>query len=118
MTAMRAFARLLRAAHARSPEDVVPTLEEGAVAFGARALVLYLIDYEQVVLQPTPERLDGVEVPPASVVGTMAGRCFSTQEVLEAPAGDGLQLWVPVSEPAQRLGVLTLVVDEGGPALA
>lgn len=111
MTTVRAFARLLRAAHARPPEDVVPTLEDGALAFGARALVLYLIDYEQLVLQPIPERIDGVDVPSASVVGTMAGRCFSTQEVLEAPAGDGLQLWVPVSERAQRLGVLTLVVD-------
>jgi len=112
MTTVRAFARLLRAAHARPPEDVVRTLEDGANAFGARALVLYLIDYEQVVLQPTPAHVDGVEVPPASVVGTMAGRCFSTQEVLEAPDGDGLRLWVPVSERAQRLGVLTLVVDE------
>jgi len=112
MTTVRAFARLLRAAHARPPEDVVRTLEDGAHTFGARALVLYLIDYEQVVLQPTPAHVDGVEVPPASVVGTMAGRCFSTQEVLEAPDGDGLRLWVPVSERAQRLGVLTLVVDE------
>ena len=107
MTTARAFARLLRDAQTRPPEDVVATLAEGTEAFGGRDVALYLIDYEQQVLRPAP----GTTALPAMVAGTMAGRCFSTQEVLEAPQDDGVQLWVPVSERAERLGVLTLVVD-------
>ena len=64
MTTVRALARLLRDAQTSSPEDVVSTLQRGATTIGARDLVLYLIDYEQQVLQPTPD------VEPASVHGT------------------------------------------------
>lgn len=110
MTTLRAFARLLRDAQTRAPEDVVRTLEEGAASLGGDSVVLLLVDYEQQVLRPTPARVDGVEVPTAAVVGTMAGRCFSTQEVLDAPAGERVQVWVPVTERAERLGVLTLVL--------
>ena len=112
MTTLRAFARLLRDAQTRAPADVVRTLQEGAAALGGDSVVLLLVDYEQQVLRPTPARVDGVEVPTAAVVGTMAGRCYSTQEVLDAPAGAGVQVWVPVTERAERLGVLSLVLPE------
>ena len=107
MTTVRALARLLREAQTSSPEDVVSTLETGAATISARDLVLYLIDYEQQILQPTPS---GAE--PATVHGTMAGRSFTTQTLLETALEDGaLQLWVPVTERAERLGVLRLTVD-------
>ena len=111
MPTVRAFARLLRDAQTRAPEDVVATLQQGAAELGGRSLVLYLIDYEQQVLQPAP-RLDDAGAVPAGVIGTMAGRCFSTQEVLESSSEEGLQVWVPVTDRAERLGVLTLVVDD------
>ena len=112
MTTLRALSRLLREAQTDSPEDVVATLVSGARTLGGRDLVLYLIDYEQQVLQPTPDRFEhGGPVPPASVRGTMAGRCFSTQALLEAPSPDGLQVWVPVTERAERLGVLAVTLD-------
>lgn len=109
MTDVRAIARLLHDAQTRAPDDLVESLREAAAVIGATNVVLYLIDYEQQVLQPAPTVVDA---PPAPVMGTMAGRCFSAQEVLEAPQGQALQVWVPVSERAERLGVLTLVVDE------
>ena len=123
MTSVRALAHLLREAQAGSPEDVVANLANGAATLGGHDLVLYLIDYDQQVLQPTPEQLaNGEPVPTASVHGTMAGRCFATQTLLEAPLDDGrAQLWVPVSERAERLGVLTMTVDapdDQGRALA
>lgn len=112
MTTARVFARLLRDAQTRPPEDVAAVLEDGAAAFGGRGVVLYLIDYEQQVLRPTPQPAGVEPVATAAVLGTMAGRCFSTQEVLEAPCDEGLQVWVPVTERAERLGVLAFVVDE------
>lgn len=113
MTTVRALSRLLRDAQTSSPEDVVATLVRGARTLSGRDLVLYLIDYEQQVLQPTPDRLGhGEHVAPATVLGTMAGRCFATQALLEAPLDDGcVQVWVPVTERAERLGVLALRVD-------
>ena len=118
MTIVSPMSRLLRDAQTTSPEDVVAHLARGARATGGRDLVLYLIDYEQQVLQPTPEYLaSGEPILPASVDGTMAGRCFSTQTLLEAAAVNadtrgGLRLWVPVTERAERLGVLTMTVDD------
>ncbi|MDT7548186.1 MAG: hypothetical protein QOE84_580 [Actinomycetota bacterium] len=80
---------------------------------GGRDVVLYLVDYEQQRLQPTPDRLDhGEAVPEADVEGTMAGRCFTTQTLLESQRDDGLQIWAPVSERSARLGVLALTVPQ------
>lgn len=107
MTTVRALARLLRDAQTSSPEDVVSTLRSGAATIGGRDLVLYLIDYEQQLLQPAPP---GSET--ATVHGSMAGRCFTTQGLLEAPADEALHVWVPVTERAERLGVLRLTVDQ------
>ena len=112
MPTVPALAHLLRDAQANPPEDVVDTLVGGAATLGGRRLVLYLIDYEQQVLQPSPAHLDGDPVPGATVVGTMAGRCFATQTLLEAATEGGTQLWVPVTDRAERLGVLTMTVDQ------
>ncbi|MDT7545792.1 MAG: hypothetical protein QOE99_1902, partial [Actinomycetota bacterium] len=80
---------------------------------GGRDVVLYLVDYEQQRLQPTPDRLDhGEAVPEADVEGTMAGRCFKTQILLESQRDDGVQIWAPVSERSARLGVLALTVPQ------
>ena len=111
MTTVRALSQLLRDAQTSSPEDVVATLVGCAASLGVRGLVLYLIDYEQQVLQPSPEHRTGEPVPAATVLGTMAGRCFSTQALLESPGEDGTLVWVPVTERAERLGVLSMRVD-------
>ncbi len=107
----RPVAHLLRRAQSAAPEDVVGTLTEGARMIGGRDLVLYLVDYEQVLLQPTPDRLEhGEVVQPASLEGTMAGRCFTNQETLQAVRDGEVQLWMPVTERADRLGVLAVTL--------
>ena len=45
------------------------------------------------------------------VLGTMAGRCFTNQMLLDAPGEHGTQVWVPVTERAERLGVLSMTAD-------
>ena len=122
MMTVSSMARLLREAQQNSPEDVVANLIVGARELGGANLVLYLVDYEQQVLQPTPNHLeDGTTIEPASVLGTMAGRCFSTQTLLETAGDDELQVWVPVTDRAERLGVLAMTVaslDDDGRAYA
>ena len=108
MTTVRALARLLREAQTSSPEDVVATLVRGARSLGGRDLVLYLIDYEQQMLQPTPALLEhGEPVPPASVLGTMAA-CLEFQGGrLRDDATLLLLEWAgsPVSPTPQRLAL-------------
>lgn len=114
----RALARLLKHARTTAPDDVVSTLVEGARLLAGRDVVLYLVDYEQQRLQPTPDRLArGEPVEVADITGTMAGRCFSSQQLLESDRDGEIGVWVPVSERADRLGVLALTVptlDEPG----
>ncbi len=118
MTTAHALSRLLRHAQTTAPDDVVSTLAEGAALLAGRQVVLHLVDYEHSVLQPTPAwTADGAVVLPASIEGTMAGRCFRDQQLLEAERDGAVQVWVPVSERAERLGVLAFVVprlDEPG----
>jgi serine phosphatase RsbU (regulator of sigma subunit) len=119
---VRPLAQLLRSAQGTAPDDVVATLVEGAAQLDGTDVVLYLVDYAQRVLTPTPDRLPhGEMVEAASIDGTMAGRCFTSQEPLEAPRPDGsVQMWVPVTERAQRLGVLAINLprpDEAGAQL-
>ena len=53
----------------------------------------------------------------------MAGRCFATQTLLEASTEDGRQLWVPVSDRAERsagatvAGLLEPAYEVGGDCL-
>ena len=115
MATVRALAHLLRDAQTNAPEDVVATLVSGAAALGGRGLVLYLIDYEQQVLQPSPAQHGDDQIPEANVIGTMAGRCFATQTLLEATTEEGTQVWVPVTDRAERLGVLSMTVDQLDP---
>lgn len=112
----RPLARLLAAARLASPERLVETLHEALTDVGARDVVLFLVDYDHTVLRPTPDRLPHGERPqPAAVTGTMAGRAFVSQEPLSAVRETGTQVWLPVTERADRLGVLAVTVPELSP---
>lgn len=97
-----------------SPQEVVAALRDAAAPV-ARDLILYLVDYQQEILQPY---IDGsgmavlVEEPVAS---TMAGRAFTSGEPLVAERDDTVHIWVPVFEHSVRTGVLAMTVDEASP---
>lgn len=48
---------------------------------------------------------------------TMAGRAYRTVTVQHAPAGDSHQVWIPLVEGAERLGVLGLTVGDVSEAM-
>jgi serine phosphatase RsbU (regulator of sigma subunit) len=99
---------LLRRATITAPDlltaDVAATLTE----VGGSHLVLYVVDYEQLVLQPVGIATDLLTEEPkgVSVEGTLAGRCFQLQQVMTAEGDDGWRVWAPVRERAERIGVL------------
>ncbi|HET9944558.1 MAG TPA: PP2C family protein-serine/threonine phosphatase [Actinomycetes bacterium] len=97
-----------------SPQHVVRAVGEAAAPL-ARDVVLYLIDFEQEILQPL---VDGsaLEVPVEESVGaTLAGRAFQTGEPVTADRDGAVRVWVPVYEHSVRTGVLAVTVDHAAP---
>jgi hypothetical protein len=109
----RPIGRLLRAAQTADPESLVDTLSLAVAELGGGDVVLYLVDYEYDALVPTPQTLpNGEHVPLAAVDGTMAGRAYLSSSPLAAERADGWHVWVPVTERAERLGVLSMTLPE------
>ncbi|HEV7193494.1 MAG TPA: PP2C family protein-serine/threonine phosphatase [Jatrophihabitantaceae bacterium] len=107
----RSIGQLLRTQQSAAPDAIVETLMSATGPLGATDLVLYLIDYEHITLMPHPDVLPHGERPEvANVDGSMAGRAFQTATVLASQRGDAWQVWVPVMERANKLGVLAMTV--------
>jgi serine phosphatase RsbU (regulator of sigma subunit) len=107
----RPVARLLRLQQVAEPDAIVETLSAALAGVSANDVVLFLIDYAQVELTPHPDVLAHAEDPRiASLDGSMAGRAFTSALPLAAERDDGWHVWVPVSEQANRLGVLAMTM--------
>ncbi len=105
------IARLLRAHQSAAPDRFVETIAYAISAMGGRDVVLFLIDYAHVELTPHPDVLAHGEGPGiASLDGSMAGRAFTSQSPLAVERDDGWRVWVPVSDRADRLGVLAMTL--------
>jgi hypothetical protein len=114
MSGIEALRRLLRQAHHARPDDLPQMAMHAAPLAGATAMIIYLVDHAQRVLIP----LIAGEAParePFRVDGTLAGRAFTTLTVcVSEDPPDGVRLWLPLVNGAERLGVLETVLD--GPA--
>jgi serine phosphatase RsbU (regulator of sigma subunit) len=107
----RPVGRLLRLAQAADPQQVVETLSMTVAELGGADVVLFLVDYDQLRLEPHPDVLAHGERPEAvSLDGSMAGRVFVSGRPLAAQRDDGWHVWVPVVERAQKLGVLAMTL--------
>lgn len=111
---VRPIGRLLQSQQSAEPDRLVDTLAEAVAGLGGSDVVLYLIDYEQSLLIPLGAIAFGgaSREPPGSarVEGTMPGRVFQSAEPLAAQREDGWQVWVPVRERANKLGVLAMTL--------
>ncbi len=96
---------LLKAVRLSVPDDVAATLAENARSLGAEDLTIYLADQEQYLLVPVPTA--ATEAPePLQVDATLAGRCYRQTHLQEADGGR--EVWVPLLDGLERLGVLRL----------
>jgi len=91
-------------------DEVPRLLARHARQAGALDAAMFLVDYDQRVLNPLP-RPDGPERQPVAVEGTLAGRAFSTLS-LQWNA-DRTLLWVPMVEGNERLGVVGFELPGG-----
>jgi len=108
---------LLRDIHLLAPDQLSAVFASHGRGLGARETVVYLVDYEQLLLQPL--RGEGVPVrQELGVDGSLGGRAFRRVEVVASPAHSRTnRLWIPLLDGVERLGVVEFVVDHVTPAL-
>jgi len=97
-----------------SPQDVVAALVDAGSPL-ARDIVLYLVDFEQEILQPLIDGSSLEVITEEPLASTLAGRAYSSGEPVLAERPDGVRVWVPVFEHSVRTGVLAMTVDEASP---
>jgi hypothetical protein len=101
------------------PADVAVAVERAARPLGVSAAQIYLADLQQrnlTLLQPGAGR-DGSVLP---VDSTLAGRAYQTitiQITAGASGGQAYQVWIPLVDGTERLGVLGLTVADVSDAM-
>jgi phosphoserine phosphatase RsbU/P len=98
-------ANLLRGSSLIPPSAIAKLVNDAVAPVGA-TVTIYLVDREQEALRPMPDGA-GPRPEPQPVDTTVAGRAFTTSEVV-GPPGETDLLWVPVVNDSERLGVLAL----------
>jgi len=104
---------LLREAHLVGPHQVAGLLRRHAAALGLTDALVYLADLQQTVLLPVVEPAGpGMDrqLNPLGVDSTLAGRCYQHLEMVQQPTMEGVRVWMPLLDGAERLGVLGVTV--------
>lgn len=115
MTASSEFLGLIRAMGWADPSEVPDLLESGAGEFGGTDVVVYLVDFEQRVLEPLRGGSPHEELPqPEGIDTTVAGRAFLQRQAVRAERADGFRVWVPILEGSDPTGVLAVTVPDDG----
>lgn len=95
-----------------APSELLDLLQLAAQPLGGHDVRLYLSDFQGLTLQlaTTAEGVDSSELT-LDVSGTLAGRAFRSGEAVTVDREDGVTVWVPLLERAERTGVVTLTVS-------
>lgn len=102
----------LQASTTSSPSSLPQELQKIAAEFGWKDLIIYLCDYDQDFLHPLETDPSLPVLASLPIEGTMAGSCFREQQIFQTTiAPESIQFWVPITERANRLGVLELTLE-------
>lgn len=112
----RLFSGVLFATHLSTPDRLATELADNAAAADLRDLVIYLVDLEQNHLVPLRTEGRGGNGLVLRIEGTVAGRSFSAQQIIALDIGqdDRRQLWVPLVDGTERVGVMVANVPAPG----
>jgi hypothetical protein len=99
--------QVLRASHQMEPGELVAVVAAAVKELGGRDAAVLLVDYEQRLLIP----FEGSDGDPAAVEATLVGRAFITGQMVDAAVDAGVQVWAPLVDGSERLGVLGAVFD-------
>ena len=125
---------LLRSSHLAGPDDLPALVQSAGAELGAGGAVLYLVDYDQILLVPL-QAGEGPGAAPAAeselapavqahddqerdndahdddvdgplvISSTLAGRAYSDVTQQMSTSGPGVTVWTPVLDGTERLGV-------------
>ncbi|RBY95015.1 serine/threonine-protein phosphatase [Blastococcus sp. TBT05-19] len=112
MTDVDPLQALLDDIHLLAPDQLSAVAARRARELGAAETVIYLTDYEQLLLQPL--RGEGVPVrQELTVDGTIGGRAFRRVEVQSTRVNPRVRrLWIPLVDGVQRIGVVEMLVSD------
>ena len=100
-----------RAIQVADPADVPEMISAAAFELGATEVLLYLVDFEQRVLEPIRDNSTRSELPQAEEIGaSVAGKAFIERHVQVAEREHGIRVWVPIIEGSDPTGVLALTL--------
>ncbi len=112
----RATDDLLTRVHLLAAHQLPEVISEYASQLQASNATIYLADLQQNVLVPFlgPDGPDLHEtLPQLAVDTTLAGRAYQLVQVLTQDlAGGRLRVWLPLLDGSERLGVVTVVVED------
>ena len=96
---------------AADPGDVPGMLVAAVSELGATNLVVYLVDFEQHLLEPIRDQSAQSALAETEEVGvSVAGRAFVERQAQVVERDDGTRVWVPIIEGSDPTGVLALTV--------
>jgi serine phosphatase RsbU (regulator of sigma subunit) len=105
----RLSAALLSRSHRMPPANVAAELAQAARALGVSAVQVYLADLQQRHLVPLASS-DGHAAEVLLIDSTLAGRAYQTITIQSSRNAEASQLWIPLIDGTERLGVLRLTV--------
>jgi serine phosphatase RsbU (regulator of sigma subunit) len=115
------LALALRAAPS-TPDAIPDILRRAAAQCGVTEVVVYLVDFAHVTLEPLPDRNRHRRVPRSEpVAGSIPGRVFVSGVPTTADRPGGHWVWAPLTEGSDRTGVVALAfagADDGQEDLA
>ncbi|MEV8556033.1 PP2C family protein-serine/threonine phosphatase [Streptomyces sp. NPDC051917] len=85
------------------PFELAALADRCAAALGLDSALIYLVDLQQRLFIPLDEALE-----PLSVADSSAGWAYRTISPRVVDADDGVTIWVPLVDGAERLGVLAV----------
>jgi Stage II sporulation protein E (SpoIIE) len=112
-SALKMLAGLPTAVRLSGPDEVAAKLVDNGRSLGAENVTLYLADQEQYLLVPVPMPTTAAKSrEPLNIAATLAGRCYRNTKLQQA--NGGREVWVPLLDGLERLGVLQLEFPDAG----
>jgi hypothetical protein len=106
------FTDLLKSSASMHPDRLADAVRQAAHRMGGRDPVVLVVDLQQQSLMPLgPDPDDLLRRVP--VDRSPAGEAFRCRRTVAIDAEDGIRLWLPIRDSADRLGVLGVTVDHG-----
>lgn len=106
----RLLGSLIDRAQYMPPHLIAPLVAHEIARAGGRDVIVWLQDHTQTELRPLAgEGLKDVD--PQPIEGSLPGRAFSTDQLVQRSGGEGERLYLPMLDGGDRVGVISYVLD-------